>query len=1049
LKPICVLFILLFGAGKLLAQPFSFNHLQVESGLSNNSVLCSLQDDKGFLWFGTKDGLNRFDGYAYKIFRNNADVSNSIGSNIIYALHQDKYHVLWIGTERGMYCYNPLSESFSLLKVTDGIDVTHIQSDSDGNLWFIGRAQLYKYNKKTNRVTFYKVFEFPLTTLCITKNNIIWVSMLDGSLIKLDVKGRSSASYNLFSHSPEATSKAVQTIFDADNGQLFIGTTNQGVKAFDTQTNTYTDLITYNAQHDELFVRDFIKQTNNQYWIATESGIYVYNTVTKKCTVLTKQYDNPYSLSDNAVYTFCMDKEGGIWAGTYFGGLNYYAKPFNYFEKFFPGQGDNSLTGNAVREIHADSQHNLWIGTEDAGLNKFDIVLEKFYAIKPLGAKKSMANMNVHGLLVDGDKLWIGTFEHGLDVIDIQTRKVTRHFSANSYPYSLKSNFIYSLYKTRAGNILACTGTGIYSYSKSAGYFIALASFPDNKFYTSIYEDAQGTIWAGTYRDGLYYHNPATKVHGVYINNPGEKTSLPNNRINNIFEDSGHHMWFATEEGLCTFAGDNKGFIRYTTKNGLLSNVIYTMLEDDYKNLWISTSKGLACFNIVNKSISVYTKANGLLSDQFNYNSAYKGTDGTLYFGCLKGMIRFNPEKFKINKFMPPVYITGFQVNNKELAINKNKSPLKRSILYIDTIVLNYTQSSFSIDFAALGFTSPQMTQYAYKMEGLDKDWTYIRSNRKAYFTKLNAGTYIFNVKGSNSSKVWSNHTKRLVIIITPPFWASYYAYGFYLLSVILLIYAFIRRNHRHIEEKNRRKILSLENEKKKEIYEAKIAFFTHVAHEIRTPLTLISGPLERVIKKVKPDTDTGEYLKIMARNTDRLLTLTNQLLDFRKTETHDFSLSFVKTDIVTLIKDNLLRFSPAIEVKNLTIDIVYPKDPLFAYTDVEALHKILSNLLDNAIKYASGKIRLKVFTDDDSKNLTILISNDGYTIPYAMKDKIFETFFRLKSAGKEAGTGIGLPLARYLAELHKGTLTLQQSSDGLNTFALIIPVHQDIEFNI
>jgi ligand-binding sensor domain-containing protein/signal transduction histidine kinase len=1036
-------------AGKILAQPFSFNHFQVESGLSNNSVLCSIQDDKGFLWFGTKDGLNRFDGYTYKIFRHNSDLGNSIGSNIIYALHQDKDHVLWIGTERGLYRYNPLSESFNILKVTDGIDVTHIQSDGDGNLWFVGRHNLYRYNKKANHVTFYKELQYQITTLCITKNNTIWVAVLDGFLKKFDRKTQLFASYNLFNHSPEATSKAVQTIFDADDGQLFIGTTNQGVKAFDLRTKTYTDIITYNAQHDELFVRDFIKQSNNQYWIATESGIYVYNTVSKKSIVLAKQYDNPYSISDNAVYTFCMDKEGGIWAGTYFGGLNYYAKPYNYFEKFFPGRGENSLTGNAVREIHADSHHQLWIGTEDAGLDKFDPQTEKFYSIKPLGTKKSMSNLNVHGLLVDEDKLWIGTFEHGLDIMDIRTHRVLQHFSANTYPYTLKSNFIYGLYQTSAGDILASTGNGIYQYVKQTNKFIPLRGFPDDKFYTSIYEDLKGTFWAGTYRDGLYYFNPKTKTQGVYINNPNIKTSLPNNRINRIFEDSDHHMWFATEEGLCLLNTDKNGFTRFTTGNGLLSNVIYTMLEDSRKNLWISTSKGLACLNIRSKSIAVYTKANGLLSDQFNYNSAYQDDSGTMYFGCLKGMIRFNPEKFKTNNYIPPVYITGFQVNNEELEINKKQSPLKESILYADTIVLNHTQSSFSIDFAALGFTSPQMTSYAYKMDGLDKDWIYIRSNRKVYFTKLAAGNYTFNVKVNNNSALGPIHTKRLFIQIIPPFWESYYAFAFYFILLALLVYLFTKRYHNNIEEKNRRKILSLENEKKKEIYEAKIAFFTHVAHEIRTPLTLISGPLERVIKKADHHADIDTYLKIMWRNTERLLTLANQLLDFRKTETHGFSLSFVKKNVITIVNDNLLRFSPAIEAKNLKIDIAYTQPELFAYVDAEALHKILSNLLDNAIKYAQHVIRLKIFTDDCNNQFTISISNDGHVIPYVMKDKIFETFFRLKGAEKESGTGIGLPLARYLAELHKGKLNLQQSAEDLNTFILTIPLHQEIEFNI
>ncbi len=1032
-----------------MPQSFSFNHLQVENGLSNNSVLCSLQDDNGFLWFGTKDGLNRFDGYAYKIFRHNTEVPNSIGSNVIYSILQDKDHILWLGTEEGLYRYDRLTEGFTLLKFTAGIDITQIKSDSNRNLWFIGSNNLYRYNKKNNHITFYNDLQYQATSLCVSKNNTVWVATNNGFLKKYNSKINSFISFNLFDHSPTATSKSVQTIYEAENHKLFVGTTNQGVKSFDIATGSYQDIISYNAQHDELFVRDFIKQSTNQYWIATESGIYVYNITTHKYFILSKQYNDPYSLSDNAVYTFCMDKEGGIWAGTYFGGLNYYAKPYYYFDRFFPGKGAFSLFGNAVREIHSDNQHNLWIGTEDAGLNKFDIKTEKFYAVRPLGAKKGMSNLNVHGLLVENDKIWIGTFEHGLDIIDIKTHTIIRHFSVNSIPLRLKSNFIYSLYKTPSGDILASTSNGLYRYEANKKSFISLNGFPENGFYTSMYEDTEGTLWVGTYRNGVYYFNNRTKMHGRYSNIAHDKLSLPNDRVNQIFEDSERHMWFATEEGLCILNSNGNGFTIYTTKNGLLSNVIYRMLEDNHKNLWISTSKGLACLNIIKRSITVFTKANGLLSDQFNYNSAYKDDKGTMYFGCLKGMIKFNPEKFIKNDFMPPVYITGFQINNEDLEIGKKLSPLKRSILFTDTIILQYDQSSFSIDFAALGYTSPQMTQYAYKMDGLDKDWTYIRSNRRAYFTKLSPGNYIFKVKANNSSKLWSGHLKRLYITVEPPFWASYYAYTFYVIAIIWVILLLTTNYHHKLEDKNRLKIQSLEKEKEKEIYESKIAFFTHVAHEIRTPLTLISGPLERVLKKVEETTDIGVYLKIMERNTNRLLLLANQLLDFRKTESHGFSLSFVKTNITAIVNDTLIRFSTAIKEKCLAQNIELPTADVYAYVDGEALNKILSNLLDNAIKYATTKIEIKLVVNDEKKQFTIVITNDGPVISYEMRDKIFEVFFRMKAAEKQTGTGIGLPLARCLAELHNGSLALVQNTTNLNMFALIIPIRQEIEFDI
>jgi ligand-binding sensor domain-containing protein/signal transduction histidine kinase len=1030
-----------------IAQSFAFTHYQVENGLSNNAVLCSLQDKKGFMWFGTKDGLNRFDGYTFKVFRNDPASSNTIGNNIIYCLYQDNAGTLWVGTDRGIYQYNALTESFTFLKAGTDNEIRDIKADNKGNLWFIAGITLYKYNKDNHQLTPYDRNGINAVSLAFVAGNL-WVTTTARVIEKYNPANNSFTAYDVFGHSKPATSYWIQKIADAGQGRLFVGTSNQGIKIFNTITNDYKDLITHNADKTEVFARDFIKQADDEYWIATESGIYTYNLNTGRIALLHKQYNNPYSLSDNAVYTFCKDKEGGIWTGTYFGGVNYYAKQYTYFEKFFPKVGENSLSGNAIREICPDNYGHIWIGTEDAGLNKLDPKISRFFNYKPLGKPSDISTSNIHGLLTSGNQLLIGTFEHGLDIMDINANKVVDHITVFS-DTTLKSNFFYTLYKTRHGAILAGTSRGLYTYDTAKRKFRLISRVPLYSFYTTIFEDRSGIIWVGSYRDGLFYYDPKTKAAGNFSYKVNNEKSLSNNKINRIFQDSDGYIWVATEEGLCKFNRNKSSFFRYTTRKGLPSNVIYAILEDSKKNLWITTSKGLACMNRRTQAIKVYTKANGLLSDQFNYNSAYKDAQGNMYFGCVKGMIKFNPDDFVNNTYQPPVFITGFQVNNQEMEIRKGGSPLKRSVTSTDTVRLNYNQSSFSIDFAALSYTSPQTAGYSYKMEGLDKYWVYLPANRKVYFTRLAAGTYHFKVKASNNSGLWSKNTSSLTIIIDPPFWASVYAYTLYALLLIWVVYLVIHNYHRSINNKNQRKIELLENEKEKELYNAKIAFFTHVAHEIRTPLTLIKGPMEKVMQKVALFPDVKKNLTIMERNTDRLLALTNQLLDFRKTETHGFSLNFVKTDINLLIKEVLLRFRPAIEQKKLHIKHNLATTGFYAYVDTEALNKILSNLVDNSLKYAATKVNIMLMVNEDENIFTILIKNDGPVIPFEMKDKVFETFFRMKEAEKQSGTGIGLPLSRYLAELHKGTITLQPTEDNLNIFALTMPIHQDIEFNI
>ncbi len=1038
--------ILLFNKENIYSQSYYFKHYQVENGLSNNTVQCSIQDNRGFIWFGTKDGLNRFDGYSFKVFRNDVDDKNSIGENFIRGLYKDDSGYIYVGTSAGVYRYNEAQENFVTV-VKANSTVREMTMDTTGNFWFVDGVTLKCIEKKTKAIHIYTGDKYgDINTICRTQDGTLWMATTSGLLKKYDATSNSFTDFDMFTHSPKTSQRWIEKIYATTDGNILVGTLNNGAKIFNIQTSTYKDIIARNADSTEIFVRDFLQSAPDEYWIATESGIYIYNTVTEKIINLKKHYNNPYSLSDNAIYSLYKDKEGGIWSGTYFGGINYYPRQYYSFEKYFPDYSDNAISGNAVREICEDMNGKLWIGTEDGGLNIFDKRTGNFKKFIPSGKKTDIAYFNIHGLLCIGKNLWIGTFEHGLDIMDINTGKVLKHYAAGSQPGELRSNFIISLYQTRQGDIYVGTSRGLYRYNNKEDNFILIKAMPEFLFVHSVTEDHAGNLWVSTFSNGLYLFNPLKNDVKNFRFKPKDKNSLSSNMVTSVYESSDHHIWVGTEGGgLCLLNDDGETFTCYSVKQGFPSNTVFKILEDEKKNLWITTTRGLVCYNHAASSIKIYTKANGLLNDQFNYNSAFKDSTGKMYFGSVKGLICFNPDSFIENDFIPPVYITGFQVDNTELIADEKNSPLKQSISLTKKIELPHNKSSFSIDFAALSYTAPETIEYAYKMDGLDENWTYIKANRKVYFTNLAPGDYTFELRASNGNGAWTKNVQQLEIEILAPFWATTWAYIFYAITCGVIIFWLMQMYHNRQLEKNRRRIELLEHEKEKEIYQAKIEFFTNVAHEIRTPLTLIKAPMEKLMKNATDIPGADVYLKTMAKNTNRLVDLTNELLDFRKTETKGFSLEFTRMNITASLEDIYSNFQPIAEQKNLEYILSAPKQHIYAYADAEALNKILSNLLNNAIKYADKKVYLKLQQlNDEDESLTIEIENDGYIIPEELKEKVFEPFFRIEKTKHQMGSGIGLALSRSLTELHKGKLYMMKGTTRMNIFVLELPLHQE-----
>ena len=998
------------------------------------------------MWFGTRNGLNRFDGNVFKNYLNKLSDTTSIGSNSIFSLFEDKQEQIWVGTYKGIFIYNPLTERFTPFKFIPQGEVRYIKGDKNHHIWIVSDLNLYKYDELTSKITSYKSNDDKTIAIRLSEKGELWEATANGIIKRYNSRSDNFAEYRISSVNMSPPISAIQDIYPIADSALLVGTMNE-VLFYNYRLHTVRKVFGDKKNQTDIHTHVIFHEKYDDYWLGTEAGLCIFNIQTGAKSIVQKQYSNPYSITDNIISSIYQDTEGGIWIGTYFGGVNYYSKQYNNFKKYFPEPGVNSLSGNIVHEICKDQFNHLWVGTEDAGLNEIDLHTGEIRHFLPEKKSGSITYRNIHGLLAVGNELWIGTYEHGLDVMDLTSQKVIRHYNSAKKVNYFTSDFIITLYQTHSGEILIGTWNGLFMYNRAKDNFKALPFFNDR--IQSIHEDEKGTLWASSYGSGVYFWNPVSGKKGHLTYQIGKTNGLINNYVNGLFEDSKRNLWCCTEGGLTRYNIQTGVITNYTVEDGLPANQIFRMLEDNKRSLWISTSKGLAHFDPAKKQFTNYYTANGLPTEQFNYNSSLKDADGTMYFGTVRGLVSFKPENFIQNKFIPPVFITGIQVNNKDVAINDRQSVLKKSITYTDEIVLPYDQSNISFDVATLSYIIPEMNTYAYRMDGIDSKWTTLKNNRKIYYTKLSPGEYKFRVKGANSQGVWNNHEMRLTIKILPPFWATIWAYALYTIIALGIVLIIFRYYHIAVTEKNKRRIETIEINTEREIYNAKIEFFTNIAHEIRTPLTLIKMPLDKLINREINDPDTNESLNIMKKNTNRLIDLTNQLLDFRKAEANKFSLSFSKIDINELLTEVYTIFRSPAEQKNLNFKLELPRITLNAYVDNEALKKILSNLFNNAIKYAASKVIVKLlpFSSEDQL-FNIEIRNDGHIIPIEYKDKIFEPFFRIKETEKESGTGIGLPLSRSLAQLHNGYIELKPSIDGLNIFLLSLPIHQEQEID-
>ncbi|MBN2011865.1 response regulator [candidate division KSB1 bacterium] len=1062
-------------------KSLQLDHLTTDNGLSQSTITCICQDNQGFMWFGTYDGLNKYDGYKFTIYRHLPDDSSSLSDNVIWAILEDNNGDLWIGTRDGLNLYNRDLDNFKHFKHRDddassigGNFIRALAEDQDGNIWIgTNSSGLNLLDASTGH--FIRFWHNPEDTNSLSDNDInslfvdsqnrLWIGTRNGYLDVM-YSGKKIVEHIRINNVP-FSNYAIRSFSENKDGYIWVGTQGQGLYRIRHQENQPAKIIrSLNSPYNKNTVSsDIILSTmfdsKGNLWIGTEdAGLNCYVPETGMFSrFVPNRYDNR-SLSHQSVWSLFEDITGNIWIGTFAGGINLLPRYNTFFRHFkhFPGN-QSSLSDNTVSMFFEDSFHGLWVATDGGGLNLFDRKNETF--IRYTTKNSSLTSDAVLSIFEDSrENLWIGTWLGGLNEIKRNSEAFAVYTAEKN---NLGSNNIFGMLEDRNGGLWVCTFMGGLSYfdpkrQRATVYNMTNSAISDDNV-NGIIKDYSGNLWI-TAETGLNYLDLDTRTFTVYQYEENNDSNLCKGNLLSVFQAIDSTLWVGTTGGLNKFNRKTKSFTRYYTENGLPSNAIKGIVEDDHGNLWLSTNNGISRFDPKANTFKNFDVSDGLQGNEFYWHSIFKTSDGEIFVGGVNGFNVFHPDSIHSNPYVPPVVITDFRLFNKPVKINAPGSPLSRSISQTDHITLTYKQSVFSFDFTALNFISPMKNQYAYMLEGFEPNWNYVGTQRNATYTNLDAGDYTFRVKGSNNDGVWNEKGTFINITVEPPFWKTWWAYLLYVLSGLSIIYMIMRHFIGRERLKNALKLEHLELEKMYELDQMKSRFFTNVSHEFRTPITLIMGPLEPIISNNMIHPNVKKKLQLIYRNARRLLRMTNQLMDFHKIEAGELLLELSQGNIIQFVRETTLSFKDYARAHKIDFSIESDMENYFAWFDPDKVDKIIYNLLSNAFKFTQDGGRIKVYIGilpkedvneslyETTENLAeqyiqIMIRDNGAGIPGYKLEHIFNRFYQADddTRHKYQGSGVGLALVYELINLYRGNIHVDSTEGEGSTFTVELPL--------
>jgi signal transduction histidine kinase/ligand-binding sensor domain-containing protein/DNA-binding response OmpR family regulator len=1061
------------------SESFNFSKLNTHNGLSNNQVNTILKDSDGFLWFGTMSGLNRYDGYSFKIFHKNPGDKSSLKDNDILSLFQLPGDKMWLSTRGGPCIYNAATEKFDTeidkylhsLGLPSG-QVSNIIKGNNGRYWFLYEENyLYLYsgiNKTAKRFTHVPELS-PSTKIASvkeTKDGKLWLVYENGFLQEYNLKS-DKIILSATSLLKITNGNFPYNLLIDNDGDLWIWSYVRGVYLFHPQDSSVKQFNENSGPYQlrSNLVSQIVQDDNGLIWVGTDNaGVTLINKRDNfRISHLLNDPEDSKSLSQNSILSIYKDDEGIIWLGTYKQGVNYLNSNIVQFPLYHHQESNvNSLPYDDVNRFVEDKAGNLWIGTNGGGLIYFDRKNNTFkqYLNDPKD-KNSLSNNVIVGLCIDHKGiLWVGTFFGGLNSFD--GKKFTHYRHEDTNPFSLADDKVWDIFEDKEQNLWVGTlGGGLDCFDREENKFEHFQNKPGtpgflpSNFVSGILQDKKGNLWVGT-DNGIAVFKKKSNT-GLVYQHSNDKKSLSNNSVISLLEDSKRRMWVGTREGLNLFNGQTKKFQTFTMSDGLPDNMILNILEDHNQTLWISTPSGLCNVipeqkeNSIGLSVINYDEKNNLQNREFNAYAALKTKEGKLIFGGPSGFNIITPSAIKKPVYHPKIVFTGLQILNKNVAPGEminGRVLLQQSLSQLPRIELRHKENAFSILFTSLDFTHSSRDKYAYMLEGFNSDWLYTDgTQRTATYTNLDPGDYTFKLKVLNSDNSWSN-VKELQIIIEPPFWRTPIAYIIYVLIAaglfIIIRRITLDRIHMRYEVAHQRR----EAERVQALDQLKTKFFTNVSHEFRTPLSLVLAPLDKIIKQTE-DEEQKKQLNLVQRNAKRLLNLVNQLLDFRKMEVQEVKLHPAIGNIIVFIKEISHSFMDISEKKRIQFSFSSNVETLEIYFDKDKIEKILFNLLSNAFKYShdEGSVSVDLIykppeNSDTDGTLAIEVKDTGIGIPADKQEMIFERFFQsdVPESMVNQGTGIGLAITKEFVKLHNGIVTVKSELNRGSCFTVLLP---------
>ncbi|WP_295122754.1 hybrid sensor histidine kinase/response regulator transcription factor [uncultured Chitinophaga sp.] len=1066
-RQIILVFLACLSSGIARAQhrDFHFVNFGSKDGLSSNTVNVILKDHFGYMWFGTDDGLSRFDGSRFTIYTHNAADTTTIRSNTVLALLEDERGNLWIGTHKGLSLYDRSRNTFRSINVTGGNSVRALCTDHNGYLWVGSYSGLYRYHPRTGAVKYYTAGDGKshlassmVLSLLEDGEQRLWVGSNGG----LHLYQQATDDFRLFKgRAPDSllTDITIRVISEDRHGDIWVGTIDGGLHRL---PRGGTGFRRYRSEpgpapvlsSNRIF--DIAHDVDGKIWIGTEKGLNILDPEKNEVRQVTANARNAYSLKGNSIRSIYIDKNGIYWLGTFQSGVNKYDKNLTAFHLVQSNPFDpTGLSAPKVTSFAEAEKGKMYVGTDGGGLNLYN-------PDNGLFARLTVGRDPLTILAMEraGNDLWLATYLQGIYVLNMVSGKV-KHYYKDDGISGLNSDEIFCIRKDRRNNLwIGTNGKGVLVYSAATEKFVTLEDYTAGAsgdkalpkgFIRAIEEDKDGKIWMAVPGRGIEMYDPVTNTFRLF--GPAQ-TQLPVDEVLCLLVGENNVLWAGTGgRGICRLDFNRDSFKLYAARDGLANDVVWKILEDSTGKLWLSTNKGLSLFDPQQPGFKNFTHENGLQQSAFTLGAGLRTTNGQLFFGGLDGFNYFSPASLQFNHNVPAVIFTGLKVDNINVTPG-SRQPVKEDIAYAKEIRLNYKQN-FSIDFTVLDYTSPNDCNYSYQLEGFDKGWNNIGANKTAVFTNLDPGEYTLLVKAHSPNGGWTTGAASMAVYIKPPFWRTGYAYAFYIVAILLLLWGLryrgiMKLKRKFSEEQERQQIRQLIEEERKEaerqrVFDnVKIKFLTNLSHEFRTPISLIAGPVQTLLDD-EADSRKKEQLSMVKRNTRRLLNLVNQLLDFRKLEEQELRLDATPGDIAAFVNEVVESFKDLAERRHIKFSFQCYLDNYYTLFDRDKVERILFNLLSNAFKFTGrdGNVGMELRADPGDDSVLIIIQDNGIGMSEEEQRRIFDRFFQVENPPgiMNQGSGIGLSITHEFVKLHGGSIDVASVYGSGSRFTVSLPL--------